>query len=135
MATIEFKEQTSSAEQHIRMTDKLKYREVKPLREKLLSDQGDKCAICGAACSKDQAALDHNHTSGFVREVLHKSCNSFLGKIENNYKRFGVTNLEQFLAGVASYLDKHAKVDPSDAVRHPTHKTPEEKKAARRKKK
>lgn len=112
---------------------KLKYNQIRPVREKMLSEQGSICAICGQPCSLDQAALDHNHTTGAIRAVLHKSCNSFLGKIENNYKRFGVTNLEQMLAGVASYLERHATVDPSTMVRHPTHKTPEEKKIAKAK--
>ena len=111
---------------------RLKYKEVKPTREALLKDQGFTCEICGAACSLEDAVLDHDHSSGFIRAVLHRSCNSFLGKIENNHKRFGVKDLKATLAGIALYLERHAGVDPSTAITHPTHKTPEEKKARAR---
>ena len=113
---------------------KLKYAEIKPTREQKLKEQNGICAICGQPVALEQAALDHNHTTGAIRQVLHLSCNAFLGKIENNYRRFGVTDLEKFLSGVASYLERHAYVEPGALVRHPTHKTPEEKKAAAKKK-
>ncbi len=69
--------------------------------------------------------LDHDHSTGFVRGVLDRGCNSLLGKVENNYRRFGVSNLAAFLGGVYGYLRRHntpQEVDGGAAVRHPTYK-------------
>lgn len=113
---------------------KLKAKDVKPTREEMLVEQNHICGICKGEVSKEEAVLDHNHTTGAIREVLHRSCNSFLGKIENNYKRFGVKDLQATLSGVANYLERHATAPPDVLVRlHPTFKTPEEKKIAAKK--
>lgn len=106
---------------------KLKAKDIKPFRETMLRDQHNICAICGAPIIIEKAVLDHDHKTGQIREVLHASCNSFLGIIENNHKRFGVEDLEATLAGIYKYVTKHASLSPD--VIHPTHRTPDEKKA------
>ena len=109
---------------------KLKYKEVKPLREKLLKDQGGCCLLCQQPIL-DDAVLDHCHKTGAIRGVLHRGCNALLGKIENNMPRSRV-DLGR-LANISKNLIKYLTADPASEFLHPTHKTPEEKKDAARK--
>lgn len=73
--------------------------------------------------------LDHDHSTGAVRATLHRGCNSLLGKIENNHKRYGIQSLAAFTAGVAPYLQRHTT--NITGLIHPLHKTEEEKRLAR----
>ena len=111
---------------------KLKYAEVADTRAEMLKAQGHKCALCGLPLSADKAVLDHDHKTGIVRAALHASCNSLLGKVENNAPRYGVPNLSAFLHGAAKYLQNHS--DNRTGLLHPTHKTDEEKRVLRNKK-
>jgi hypothetical protein len=80
--------------------------------------------------------LDHDHSTGVIRAVLHRSCNALLGKVENNYKRYGIkdiTQLARMLGNVASYLSMYAPHLVSDLPLHPTHKTEDEKRLLRNK--
>lgn len=66
--------------------------------------------------------LDHDHTSGKVRQVLDRDLNQFLGKIESNFKRFVSWKypdytLTEVLEGIVEYLKK----DYSDNPYHPNH--------------
>lgn len=111
------------------MTDpvKLKSKDVKPTRLALLEAQGWKCAVCQLPCDEEKAVLDHCHKGGHVRAVLHRSCNSLLGKCENNAPRYGMP-LEQliaFLQGAGQYIDLHR--ENNTGLIHPTHFTAEEK--------
>lgn len=102
---------------------KLKYSEVKPLREKLLEDQRGCCALCQQPIQED-AVLDHDHKTGYIRGVLHRGCNALLGKLENNMARNRVDmgRLSKF----AEFLIKYLVADPKSELLHPTHKTKEE---------
>lgn len=91
--------------------------------------QGETCALCKLPLPAAKAVLDHDHSTGAVRAALHNGCNALLGKLENNHKRYGVTNLAAFSNGVASYLGRHA-VNITGYL-HPTHKSEEEKRVAR----
>lgn len=107
---------------------KLKYNEIKPLREELLSTQKGRCALCGGKVLDTQAALDHDHKSGHIRGVLHFDCNVLLGKIENFVQRKGkgiVTRggLSNLLKSTYNYM----QIDYSRNPLHCTHFTPEEK--------
>jgi len=106
---------------------KLKSKEVKPVRQAMLESQAYSCAICKLSVEEDQAVLDHCHRGGHVRAVLHRSCNSLLGKVENNAPRYGmkVEQLVGFLNGAAAYLDTHR--ENQTGLIHPTHFTAEEK--------
>lgn len=110
---------------------KLKYSEIKPLRERLLSEQTGCCALCQQPVL-DNAVLDHCHKTGVIRGVLHRGCNALLGKIENNMPRNQVDldRLSTFAENLIGYIVTDAKSE----LLHPTFKTQEEKKLKRKKK-
>lgn len=108
--------------------------QVKSVRVSLAMKQGNRCALCqgqfGLKAPLDPV-LDHNHQTGAVRGVLHRCCNSLLGKIENNAPRYGVRNIPAFVNGVAGYLQAH--LTNITGYLHPSHKTDEEKRLLRNK--
>ena len=54
---------------------------TKAYREAKLREQGGRCALTGYTISAAEAVLDHCHSTGHVRGVLHRGANSLLGKI------------------------------------------------------
>jgi hypothetical protein len=106
---------------------KLKYKDVKEYRETQLQHQGHKCALCGENIT-DDPVLDHCHKTGLLRQVLHRGCNSLLGKIENSMprSRVDIRRLEGIARNLVNYL-----TTTHTEIRHPTHKTPEERKMGR----
>lgn len=114
------------------MIPRLKYSEVSQWRQAKLIQQGGKCGLCKTSIATGEDVADHDHGTGLMRDVLHRSCNSALGKIENALKRCGVKQPAAFLAGAWPYLQKHEAGPNSQVfapVYHPSHKTPEEKRA------
>lgn len=101
------------------------------VRAELLLKQGGRCALCQLPCSAKEAVLDHHHGTGAVRAVLHRGCNSLLGKLENNAARYGVRDIGTFANGVAGYLRTH--ITNITGLIHPTHKSEEEKRLLRNK--
>jgi hypothetical protein len=103
--------------------NRLKTTEVKPYREEQLREQDFCCALCGELIF-DDAVLDHDHRSGYIRGVLHRGCNALLGKIENSLAMNKITpdRLNSILTNYMLYVSQH------HAVLHPTYKTVEEKK-------
>ena len=106
---------------------RLKLSEVAIIRARLLLQQGGLCAICSLPCKRP--CLDHDHDTGAIRGVACSGCNALLGKLENNYRRYGVTSLAAFTNGVAAYLSKHAFNITS--MLHPSHLTEDEKRLRR----
>lgn len=106
---------------------KLKSTEIKAYREAQLQHQNYKCALCGEDI-QDDAVLDHCHKTGFLRQVLHRGCNSLLGKIENSMprSRVDIRRLEGIAHNLVNYL-----TTTHTEILHPTHKTPEERKMGR----
>lgn len=104
--------------------------QVKPVKLRLLAEQGGVCAICKLPClPPDSAVLDHDHRTGAVRAALHRGCNSLLGKLENNAPRYGVRDIGTFTNGVAAYLRAH--MTNITGYLHPTYRTEEEKRVRR----
>ncbi len=103
---------------------KLKTREIKEYRETQLQHQGQKCALCGEGIELD-GVLDHDHKTGLIRQVLHRGCNSLLGKIENSMprSRVDIRRLEGIAHNLVNYL-----TTTHTEIRHPTHLTIEERK-------
>lgn len=115
---------------------RLKTSEVAPYRAAKLKEQSGKCALCCLPIAAGSDVLDHDHSTGVVRAVLHRSCNALLGKVENNYKRYGIkdmTQLARMLSNVASYLSMYPPHLVGDLPLHPTHKTEDEKRLLRNK--
>jgi len=90
----------------------LKQSEIKPLREALLKEQDGKCLICKREIT-DNGSLDHQHKkklkgSGCIRAVLCRNCNAYLGKVENNSRRYCIdlSDLPSILRMIADYLER-----------------------------
>lgn len=114
----------------------LKNSDINNLRETLLIEQNNKCLICGEDISL-KSHLDHKHKTskeqigengaGLVRGLLCPSCNNYLGKVENNHKRFKYgTDIIFILENIIKYL----KREPLPFI-HPNEK-PKEPKLSKR---
>jgi len=102
---------------------------LKPVRLKLKREQQGLCPLCGLPLDKD-IVLDHDHATGDVRAVLHRWCNSVLGRVENWSGRIGHgVNPHTFLTNTLAYLQTH-KANPS-GLKYPTFKTEAEKRERR----
>jgi hypothetical protein len=67
--------------------------------EKLVN-QGGVCQICGLECiSGKRLAVDHDHKTGKIRDLLCSNCNGGLGKFQDN---------PELLIKAADYLRKHS---------------------------
>jgi hypothetical protein len=104
------------------MTQKLKASEIKAYRQQAVQDQNHICPLCEQALTQQDAVLDHRHSDGLIRQAIHRFCNTFLGKIENNVirNRIQPDQLEAILRNYQTY------VEHTQAILHPTHRTPEE---------
>lgn len=66
-----------------------------------------KCPVMQTGCYKP--CVDHNHVSGMVRGVISMEGNTFLGRVENSFRRFGTSSkvgLPSILRSMADYLDQ-----------------------------
>lgn len=116
------------------MTVRIKASEVAGVRSRLAQAQGGRCSICGGplgAKAPLDPVLDHDHRTGAVRGVLHRGCNSLLGKNENGAARYGVRDLAAFTSGVGQYLRRH--MTNITGLTHYTHKSEDEKRELRNK--
>ena len=102
---------------------KLKYTEVKTFRAQQWAKQAQCCALCSEPVDAEEAVLDHCHKTGAIRGVLHRGCNSLLGRIENNMPRSRV-NMAR-LANISQNLIKYLTQDAVTELLHPTHKIKE----------
>lgn len=108
----------------------LKTTEIKKIKEMLLEQQGGICLISKIPIFGEIAVLDHKHklfkdqplgedNAGFCRGVLHRSVNSFEGKVFNAWRRLGLHKLEltlpELLRNLADYLER----EPTEYI-HPT---------------
>ena len=110
---------------------KLKSKEVREVREALLELQGGVCAISGKAAQVWH--LDHDHKTGAIRGVLASNINMYLGKVENTAARYLISRDE--LPDVLEKIAKYLRLNNTDqtGLLHPTHFTPDEKKARAKK--
>lgn len=84
--------------------------DIKKVRELLLAEQDGKDKLTGIPIPLKSQVLDHAHDEQqFVRGVLHRNCNSALGRIENLWTRelswWYPGTLSQFLRQAADYLE------------------------------
>ena len=70
--------------------------------EAMMESQGYRCAICGCLFDRDiqarKANLDHDHSTGKVRQLLCFNCNTMLGKVNDDI---------EILESAIRYLRRH----------------------------
>lgn len=104
----------------------------------LLKKQGGNCLICKKRINvkttgkSSDYALDHSHSTGEVRGVLHRSCNSMEGKVRHAVSRWGAKSSDEDailenLEGLVTYLRECHDGTRTTGILYPNHKTPEEK--------
>lgn len=111
------------------VVNRLKQAELAAYRAQAVLDQNGVCPLCEQHLALKDAVLDHRHRDGWIRRAIHRFCNTFLGKIENNVARNGIqpVQLEAILRNYQSYVD-----DTTDVL-HPRYRTPEERQIRARK--
>jgi hypothetical protein len=104
---------------------------LESIRNQLRDKQGNLCAVCGRGFTRtDGPVVDHDHTTGVIRGVLHRSCNMAEGKIKVKANRGhkGVPAYD-LLIGLGDYLRKHKTAQTG--LIHPSHMTAEQKRIQR----
>ena len=113
---------------------RLKRKDIPVVTQKLLKHQNNRCPLCDGPLtqrSKKRPALDHDHTTGYIRGVLCINCNGIEGKIHNLVRRAkGKSHKLVWLTRLKQYWDLH-ETPQYGGVFHPTHKTAEEKRLER----
>lgn len=105
---------------------------------KLLNQQGGNCLVCNKRISVQTTGrasdytLDHSHSTGEVRGVLHRSCNSAEGRVRHSVSRWGAKGNDEeaiieYLEGLAKYLRECHEGTRTTGILYPNHKTTEEK--------
>lgn len=100
---------------------------------KIHKEQGGICPLCKKPINlaeKGAAVMDHDHETGLVRGILHRSCNAAEGKVANAAGRWGAKTMD-YETGVIPYLENLVAYlkSPKHPYIYPTHLTPEEEKA------
>ena len=116
---------------------RMKLGQVETVRQKLLVKQSYRCPLCDGTMfgnSKKNPALDHDHNTGYLRDVLCINCNGIEGKVFNLVRRArGTLTTEERLRNLLGYYQRHS-TPQHGGIFHHTHKTAEEKRLATNKK-
>lgn len=119
------------------MDKRLKASQTPAVREALLKKQMHRCPICQGSLrstATKSPALDHDHKTGFIRDVLCINCNGIEGRVFSLARRARHTLTElQWLTNLVTYLTHH-ETPQHGGILHHTHKTPEELRLERNKK-
>jgi hypothetical protein len=99
----------------------------------LATVQNNLCPLCGQFIDlkiKGEGVIDHDHDTGEIRGVLHRSCNAAEGKVTNAAGRWGAKSssyaaIIPYLEAIVAYLKK-----PGAGMIYPMHKTADEKREA-----
>ena len=99
-----------------------------------LQEQGGLCPLCKTPIDlkiKGEGVIDHDHDTGEIRGVLHRSCNAAEGKVANAAGRWGAGGMGYdkiipWLEAMLEYLKQ-----PGTGLMYHTHKTDEEKRLER----
>lgn len=114
--------------------EKLRTSQIKSVRALLLKKQNNTCPLCegkiGTARSKKRPALDHDHTTGIIRDVLCINCNGMEGKIWNLLRRMKKGEARNILVKLLEYYERHDHM-PHGPILHPTHLNDAEKRDRR----
>jgi len=112
---------------------KLKEYRIQKLKENNI------CPILKIELTEETAVVDHKHrqrktdeineeNGGLIRGVINRFANAFLGKIENNYRRYGLhkyISLPDLLRNLADYIENPPFYD--EKLIHPSERIPEKK--------
>ena len=101
---------------------------------RLHKEQCGVCAICKLPLDmtiKGEGVLDHDHDTGRIRGVVHRSCNAAEGKVANAAGQWGAksTRYSDIIAFVKKLLDYWN--GPQKKFIYPYHKTEDEKRQIR----
>ena len=110
---------------------KLKASQVEDVRKQLVAKQRGLCAICARPFTKkDGDVLDHDHTTGFIRGAIHRSCNGVEGRVKTlAYRSHTGVSPEDYIIGLGKYLEHHET--PKYPLIHPQHMTEDDKRLKR----
>lgn len=116
------------------ITRKLTRSQLRPWVVRTLREQGGICPLCKKPIDltvKGEAVADHSHQTGGLRGVLHRSCNSGLGKMEHAVGRWGSKDgsYAAMIPWIAAALEYYAQ--PEHPFLYPTFQTEDEKRMAR----
>lgn len=119
--------------------------EAKPMRKlarsmmnawkaRQVAEQGGLCPLCNLPIDlkiKGEGAIDHDHDTGEIRGVLHRSCNAAEGKVANAAGRWGAKSMDYavlvpWLERLLVYLKK-----PGVGLIYHTHLTADERRLKR----
>ena len=104
----------------------------------LLKKQDGNCLVCNKRINVQTTGrasdytLDHSHSTGEVRGVLHRPCNSAEGRVRHSVSRWGAKGNDEeaiieYLEGLVKYLRECHEGTRTTGILYPNHKTPEEK--------
>ena len=74
------------------MGNKMKQSDIPQVRQMLMNKQNGICPICGKDLTRTAAinqVIDHDHSTGYVRAVVHRGCNKVEGSVLNTIQRWG----------------------------------------------
>lgn len=114
---------------------KMKQSDIPEIRKMLIAKQNGVCPICGKDLTRvatANLAVDHDHTTGVVRALMHKGCNGLEGKVLRFLTTWGKakTKLEVIgtLKRLISFWELHST--PQTDWIYYNHKTAAEKRVA-----
>lgn len=111
---------------------RITHAKVAEVRAALAAAQQQTCPLCQrkfVGKGKVKPALDHDHITGRIRDVLCLNCNGMEGKIFNLARRGYKADPQAFLDRLGEYWMKHRNA-PRPYI-HPTHRTENEKRLAK----
>ena len=112
---------------------KLRQQDVKEYRERELKKQKGICPLCRTSLLFEDATLEHCHSTGYIRGVLHRSCNSGEGRVLTwAGKRSRGDDPELWLRNLLRYWKKDYSENP---IHHTHGRKKRRKKRVKRKKK
>ena len=96
----------------------MNYQTEKYIRKLFYDAQKGICPICDKPLT-GKIALDHDHTTGEPRALLHQSCNLKVAQIETHTKKLNYIISRQLEARIREYITgDHPKLRISDVSLH-----------------